>query len=204
MWLIARDAAVKSGMKKHIVVSTDDNEILWTAGVTNTLARRRPEALADSKASIHWALVDALQWVESLVLAGKRRHYDAVACIPANVPTVTAAVLDACVDALRKTQDATAAMTVKPVSEHPEWMWSCEGGFLSRTGTSKAYRMQDLPERFIATGTCCVVRRSTLLKCKTQAAYRWLGDRIVPVVETGPVIEVHDANDLELARRILT
>jgi len=88
------------------------------------------------------------------------------------------------------------------VSEPPEWQWTKPGKYIKRAGDSKLYRMQDLPDRYIATGTCQFVRTATLEKCKSNAAFSYLGDQIIPVMDE-EAIEVHNIRDFRVAKALL-
>jgi CMP-N-acetylneuraminic acid synthetase len=158
--------------------------------------------LASDTSSIHEALQHAVTEYESDTQGEDR--IDAVAFVPANVPTVKARVLRDCFRELDRNPEATAAMTVVQVTQRPEWMWRLDPGtkYLRREGSGRAYRMQDLPDRYIATGTCAVVRRDVLMACRTGAAYKWLGPRIRMVLDPG-AIEIHDREDYERAKETL-
>jgi len=161
---------------------------------------RRPERLCTAKASIHLALKHALQAWE---LDCDGPQFDAVISLQANVVTVTAGLVTQVAHLLERNKRATAVMTVKPAECPPEWMFHWgkrHPRFLERQATSKRFRMQDLPQRYVPTGTCCAVRREVLLGCKSSAAFKWLGDSILPAIENGTVIEIHDRIDLEQAR----
>lgn len=157
---------------------------------------RRPLRLCTDKASIHEVLQHAHESQEHW------GPFDAVAFIPANVPTVTDALILKCIEKLRKDKTLTSVITVRTVRDLPEWMWvrgpegELEPAFRQH---SHAYRMQDIPARYVATGTVNVVRTEVLMACKDPAAFKWLGGRIGYVLDED-AIEVHDARDLELAR----
>jgi len=197
MFAVALDAAGNSDLK-NVVLSSDDRkmwryindeypEIWWSW---------RAPKLAKDRTPIHLVLQDVVN-----VMGGVAEQFDAVAFIPANVPTVTAGLIDKTINALAANKRATAAMTVRTVRDHPEWMWRA-GKYLDREFYSWEYRVQDLPTRFIATGSVNIVRLDVLMKCRSSAAFDWLGQRIVPVLDES-AIEVHDRADYERAKEAL-
>lgn len=192
MWEWVLRAAHRAGVTRTVASTNDPLIANRVAGYYRDTHVMRPRKLCSDTASIHWALTHVYERL------GDR--YDTLLCLPGNVPTITPEVINRCIRALKRNKEATAAITVKPITEIPEWMHREEGGFLVREHKTRLFRMQDMPRRYIATGTCAAVRVDVVTKCKSEAAFAWLGPRIVPVVEKGVVIEVHDQTDLELAR----
>jgi len=177
-------------------ISSDDT--MFCREEPNNLVLR-PSRLCTAKASIHLALKHALRaWEQEYGDSG----FNAVISLQANVVTVTPEIVTQVEHLLEKFPKATAVMTVKPAECPPEWMfhWGKHRRFIERQATSKRFRMQDLPQRYVPTGTCCAVRREVLMGCKSSAAFKWLGDSILPAIENGTVIEIHDRIDLDLAR----
>jgi len=182
-------------------VSTDDSKILADAVEMGLFPVRRPKRLASSTASIHGALQHAVREYETDAQCPGRVKL--VAFVPANVPTVTGRVLRRCFSALRRSPGATAVMTVREVSEHPGWMWKrAKSGALSRFGRESVYRMQDLPKLYIATGTCAIVRRDVLMACTDGRAFKWLGSRILGVLDPD-ACEIHTQRDYLMAKAMV-
>lgn len=205
MWHYAARAmkqALGRGKVTHLMVSTDDQRLLEAAMEMGIFPVRRPDELCGDEASIHLALKHAI--VEYERDAQCIGEIEAVGFVPANVPTVTADLICECVKQL-EIPGATATMTITAVSQPPEWMWRVRenSAFLRReTPGRNEYRMQSLPHRYIATGTCQFVRRKTLMACSSSAAYRWMGKNIygVPDLEA---IEVHTKKDYLFAKAVL-
>ena len=190
--------AAKKSIAKEVVVSSDDSFILELAEGHGVTGLRRNPVDATDTASIHKALQHVLRlWPHPA------RTFDYVVCIPGNIPTVTSKVINRAIRALQKDEDATASMTVRKACCPPEWLWYENNNRLHRFKKNKAYRMQDLDERLIATGTCAVVRTAVLMTCDRDDAFAWLGSKVVPVMDSG-AIEIHDKDDLKLARKVLT
>ena len=186
---------------KFVVLSSDDRKMFgyWKKFAFKTAWHQRPAKLARDRTPIHTVLQDV---VRRFLLGFPHDVPDAVAFLPANVPTVTAELINRTIEALEKNERATAAMTVRVVRDHPEWLWRAGGKFLRREFSSAKYRVQDLPVRYIATGSVNIVRLGVLLRCKSSAAYAWLGNRIVGVPDPGAV-EVHDLADYKRAKEVL-
>jgi CMP-N-acetylneuraminic acid synthetase len=199
-------AAQKADTVTDVIVSTDDDKLLAmlndTAFGKELLLRRRPSRLATAKAAIEDALLDALDTAE----AATGKAYDNVIFLPANSAVVTHQLINRCVFRLTNELKATACMTVKPVSEPPEWMWTEGIGYqlfpAYPTDRKKAHRMQDVPRRFIATGTVNVVRTEVLRKNRKGGAYNWMGHWILGVADPD-AIEIHTQRDYQLAQLIV-
>jgi len=193
MFKLVLEAAHKS-IAAATIVSTDDERMLkWVKARGWLTSVRDPEFCTDT-ASIHHALIQVVRSVEA-----RGFRFDAVACLPANVPTTTAKLINKCIRTYQSDHLATSAITVKPACCLPEWMWT-KARFLQRCHPEiKKYRVQDFPERYIATGSCAVVGRDILMACKSDEAFAWLGKHIIPV-EDVHAIEVHDLDDLKRAR----
>ena len=197
IWQIAVEACEKARATLS-VLSTDDEKMLGSLK-SKCYGIKRPKELADPKASIHWALVHAL---ERMAEQYPFLEFETVLCVPANVPTVSAEIINRCIQALEANKRATAAMTMRKVTEPVEWQWTAKNKYVERENKNAAYRMQDLPERWIATGTCVAVRTKTLKACRSNAAFEWLGKQIVPV-EDPFAIEIHEERDARLAKILL-
>lgn len=179
-----------------VAISTDIPEIKEAGKLFCDYMISRSGRLASDKASIHEVLQDAVEKCDP------NYQFDAVAFIPANVPTVTPALIAKCIKKLAHDKKLTSVITVRTARDLPEWMW-VRGpvGELEPALRlpSQAYRMQDIPTRYVATGTVNVVRTEVLMTCRDAAAFKWLGGRIGYVLDED-AIEIHDPRDLELAR----
>jgi len=191
-----------------VVVSTDDEAILDKLRPSSAmrdrdlLLRERPTELATSRAPIEGVLLDALDYADKTMIC----KFDAVVFLPANSATVTPKLIDACVSRLRRNDQATAVMTVREVSEPPEWMWTEGLGAqlfpAYPTDRKQAYRMQDVPRRYIATGTVNVVLSKVLRENRKGGAYQWMGNWILGVNDPD-AIEIHTERDYLIAKALL-
>jgi len=179
--------------KHHVVFSTDDRKVL--VNLLEAYKIRRPPHLASDETPIHEVLQHAYR--ESKFEA------DAVAFIPANVPTITSKLIARCVRHLERNQKFDSVITVRTMRDHPEWAWrspeSFNGLLIPAFDRPTEYRMQGLPTHYVATGTVNIVRTPVLMACKSAAAFDYLGRNIGFVMDED-AIEVHDKRDLELAR----
>ena len=198
VWRYVVDSAVES-RADVILLSTDDkkmrDESIFLGSIGGWV--NRPREMASKTASIHRALQQAVE-----VFGHTDMNF--IACLPANVPTVTPEVINRCIRALARDRRATAVMTMKKVDELPEWMWTRgKDGHLTRCQDIKKYRVQDFPERWIATGSCAVVRREVLMGCDSDDAFAWLGGHVIGVPDEPNAVEIHDIHDYKLAKALL-
>jgi CMP-N-acetylneuraminic acid synthetase len=195
-----RGGSIGSDRSIWAVVSTDDNIILQGAGEMNISYVRRPDNLAADDSPIHEALQHAVQSFSNFYKP------DVVGFIPANVPTVTSELILACINRMKKERGLTSVLTVRRVREIPEWMLYGDPrkGAATRAflASEKRYRMQDIPVRYIATGSVGLVRTKTLMACKTGSLYEYLGPKIGMVLDEN-ALEIHDFHDYELAKAYL-
>jgi CMP-N-acetylneuraminic acid synthetase len=201
------DAAMAASLLNRVMVSTDSEEIFEKVDrgphSDRIALRRRPASLATDKSAIEDVLLDALYWAEE----NFKEKFDAVAFLPGNAVMVHHSLINQCIAKLERVSSATAVMTVRQVSEPPEWMWRCakvdsDGYCLMREPIGEdsggAYRMQDVMKRYIATGTVNVVR-AQVLRSFRGGAYRWMGDTIMGVLDPD-AIEIHDFDDVVYAQ----
>lgn len=200
LWSISWDTCLFLSERRgsfDTIVSSDDKKIidacrhhLWGRWIF------RPRELCGDKAPIHEVLQHAASHAGNPV-----GSYDAIAFIPANVPTITPGLISQCVSRLACNVKFDSVITVRTVRDQPEWMWGTEDGHLcSALGLAdESFRVQDIPVRYVATGTVNVVRTEVLMGCRDAGAFRYLGRKIGYVLDED-AIEIHDKRDLELAR----
>jgi CMP-N-acetylneuraminic acid synthetase len=205
LWRYAVDAAVK--VKGALAVfSSDDMRIkreiqkcMWDDGEEYIPWITRPDLMANATAPIHLTLQHAVKTME-----GFGRKFDVVGFIPANVPTITTKLIRECV---RRMGDKrlTGIMTIRDVHDKPEWMWELGPLYFDPLRPSfpalrdGAYREQDLPRRYVATGTVNLVRTEVLMACTSYKAFEWLGPMIGGVLHND-AIEIHTKRDYEMAK----
>ena len=206
LWRYAVDAAL--GVKNALAVfSSDDMRI--NRGLREADGRlivpwvTRPDLMASTTAPIHLTLQHAVKHMEAFIL-GK---FDLVGFIPANVPTVNTRLIRKCIERMKGFPRMTGVMTVREVRDKPAWMWEndpWEAGLLPafpelRNG---AYREQDLPKQYVATGSVTLVRTEMLMACTSHKAFEWLGPVIGGVLDEN-AIEIHVKRDYEIAKALM-
>lgn len=107
--------------------------------------------------------------------------YDAVCLLQPTNPLRTARHIDACVDLLTATPEATAVVSVLPVpvEYNPWWVYLGDGGgylFLSMApGGDPIPRRQELPPAFHRAGSVYVTRRDVVMREGSLYGSRLLG-----------------------------
>lgn len=199
--LVARavETAVASGLFAYVLISTDDAAIAGEgrrAGASTPFLR--PAALATDKAAVVDAVKDALQRLAS---AGEA-PFELIVLLEPTSPMRNAEILQRTV-AAAESEGADAAFTVSPVPTrfhalkqftigkanvachaHPE-----AGSIVNR---------QELEPSFVRNGLCYAVRATAL-----AAGLGFLGRSPRAVVVEGPIVNIDDAEDLALARRLI-
>jgi CMP-N-acetylneuraminic acid synthetase len=199
--LVARavETAVASGLFDFVLVSTEDPTIAAegrrAGGSTPFL---RPAPLAGDRSAIVDAVKDALV---RLAAAGQA-PFDLVVLLEPTSPMRDTEILRRTVQAA-ESEGADAAFTVSPVPArfHALKQFHIGRGNIARfahpEGGAVANR-QELEPSFVRNGLCYAVRRSAL-----DAGLGLLGANPRAIVVEGPIVNIDDAEDLALARRLL-
>ena len=190
--------AQDSKLFEEIVVSTDDPVIAQEgiqAGATAPFLR--PKNLAEDESPVLAAVKHALEQLES---AGSAR-FDLVALLEPTSPLRTPEIVRTVVAAAEQ-PGADAALTVSPVPTryHPLKQLSSVDGYV-RHYLPEGVRIvnrQELSATYVRNGMCYAVRRAAL-----EAGHGVLGSAAAMVIVDGPVVNIDDAEDLELARQIV-
>jgi len=199
--LVARavEAAVASGLFAYVLVSTDDPAIAAegrrAGGATPFL---RSAALASDRAAVADAVRDALA---RLGAAGEA-PFELVALLEPTSPMRNPEILRQTV-AAAETEGADAAFTVSPVPTRFHAMKQFHIGKASfahyvHPEGGKIVNRQELEPSFVRNGLCYAVRTSAL-----AAGLGILGRAPRAVVVEGPIVNIDDAEDLALARRLI-
>lgn len=201
MTLLARAVACAraSGLFNYVLVSTDDPAIAEEgrrAGAAVPFLR--PAALAGDKAAVIDAVLDAL---ERLAAAGEA-DFDLVVLLEPTSPLRTPEILRRTVDAA-ESEGADAAVTVSevPLRFHPLKQFHLDEAGLARYAHPDGGRVinrQELKPGFVRNGLCYAVRRSAL-----AGGSGILGRAPRAVVVVGPIVNIDDAEDLALARKLV-
>lgn len=199
--LVARavEAARATDLFAKIVLSTDDPEIAAEGRRAGAdVPCLRPAELASDTANI----LDVVRQLLDTIRSAGEPFYDVVALVeptsPARTPgIVVETVMAAC------SEGADAALTVSEVPHRYHSRKQLErdaSGFavhVHQEGASIINRQQ-LSASFIRNGMCYAVRTSAL-----ATGHGMIGSRARLLLVAGPVINIDDQSDLDLARQVL-
>lgn len=196
--LVARavSCANEAGVFDDIVISTDDPAL--AAEGERAGARvpfLRPAVLAGDTSNIRDAVMHLLGHLDD-------NRFDIVALLeptsPARTPDIVQRTVRACAEA-----SADAAFTVSevPLKHHPLKQFHIDGegraAFAHPDGASIINRQQ-LKPTYIRNGMCYAVRASSL-----AAGHGLTGSAATLIPIEGPVINIDDQADFDLARQVL-
>jgi CMP-N-acetylneuraminic acid synthetase len=199
--LVARavGTALDSGLFAYVLVSTDDPAVAAEgrrAGASTPFLR--PAPLAGDRAAIVDAVRDALQ---RLAATGEP-PFELVVLLEPTSPLRTAEIVRRTV-AAAESEGADAAFTVSPVPTrfHAMKQFHIGKGTIARYARPEGagiVNRQELEPSFVRNGLCYAVRASAL-----AAGLGMLGRSPRAVVVEGPIVNIDDAEDLALARRLI-
>jgi CMP-N,N'-diacetyllegionaminic acid synthase len=199
--LLARavDCAREAGVFDMIMVSTDDAGLAEEGRQAGAAAPfLRPAELAGDTAAVLDAVRHALRELERL----KHGRFQTVALLEPTSPLRTPEILRRTI-AAAESDGADAAFTVAPAPTryHPLKQFHIDSAGLARHAVAAGARIvnrQELNPTYIRNGMCYAVRVSAL-----DQGHGVLGSAAKPIVVEGPVVNIDDAEDLALARRII-
>lgn len=191
--------AIDTGLFAAVVVSTDDPAIAEEgvrAGASVPFLR--PKVLASDNSPVIAAIKHALQELE----AAGSNHFDLVALLEPTSPLRTPAIVRAVINAA-ESPGADAALTVSPapLRYHPLKQLVPGPSGHARNYIAEGARIvnrQELSETYIRNGMCYAVRRSAL-----EAGHGVLGSEAAMIIVTEPAVNIDNASDLELAKRLV-
>lgn len=191
LWTAA--AARRSRYIGRHYISSDDDDIIRTAGLAGYREIRRPPELSTATAQSTDAVRHALDLIE------REGPVDIVVVQHANVGTITETVIDDCIDGLMEDPGLTA---VVPCHEKPEYhpfrAKRVEGGllepFVAGAGAVSANR-QDLPTCLFFDHSIWALRAGAIRDPRGQPPWPCMGRRIRPYVTEG-CLDVHDLEDI--------
>jgi len=163
-WVVK--ALNKSKLVEKIILSTDSEEYFKIAKSFNgeiILHKRTPELAEDVPSE--QVLLDVAKKFETLF-----DEESIIVLIQPTTPFITGKDIDSCIDMLIKNPEINSCISVKQVSEYPEWMITQIndrkdiGTCIDLSGDVNI--RQNLKKRWISNGGIWVVRRSFLQKVK--------------------------------------
>jgi CMP-N-acetylneuraminic acid synthetase len=199
LWSAA--AARRSRHISRFYISSDCPRILDTAGQAGYRPIVRPPELASATAQSSDAVRHAFEIME------REGAIDILVVQHANVGTIAEWQIDACIDLLLDTPEATA---VVPAHRHPEYhpmrakRLRPDGSLgLFVTGEDISANRQDLPACFFFDHSFWVLRgRKAIFDPDGQPPWPCMGSHILPF-ETEGCRDVHDLADLDVTGRWL-
>lgn len=160
-------AALKSKLLTHTIVSTDSEEIAnYSKSIGCDVPFLRPEELAQDKIADKPVLLHAIEWMKK----NKNEKYDAVALLRPTTPFKTAELIDSAIQMLNNsTHTAIRSVTKVASVHHPYWMFlkgekNTAIPFDKENSIDNYYQSQLLPEVFHLNGVVDVIRSEQLTK----------------------------------------
>lgn len=159
---VARAVASQCGVdERHILLSTDDDEIAATAeSLGLPTPYRRPDVLATDRAGSREMMLDAMDWAQAQAI-----DFDAVVLLQPTSPFRTAEDVAGCI-ALYEREHPDMAVSVKEASANP--YYNCfeadpaTGALHISKGDGLLTRRQDAPKAWEFNGAVYVIRPESL------------------------------------------
>jgi len=197
----AAGAAVRSRHIGRYYISSDDDDILSTAGAAGYVEIRRPPELCTATAQSSDAVRHALDIIE------RDGPVDIVVLQHANVGTISEKIIDDCVDELLADPSLSAVVPSHEQSEyHPYRGKRLVDGimqpFVEDAGKVSANR-QDLPTCLFFDHSIWALRREAIRDPNGQPPWPCMGQKIKPYVTEG-CLDVHDIEDIGKTEKWIT
>lgn len=149
-WTI--EAALAAYTVDRVIVSTDDEEIEGVASIAGAEVIRRPPAISGDQAPSEAALLHVLDHLEG---SGRGGRVDALAFLQCTSPTITAPIIDGCMELLRSGYDC--AFTAVP-SHHFLWRFSGDSATGVNHDSASRLRRQERPPEWMEVGMCYAIK----------------------------------------------
>ncbi|MCB4768353.1 hypothetical protein LGR54_07035 [Ancylobacter sp. Lp-2] len=197
----AAAAAVRSRHVGRYFISSDDDDIISTAGKAGYKEIRRPPELCTPTAQSADAVIHALNIIE------REGPVDIVVVQHANVGTITEAMIDDCIDQLIADPSLSAVVPSHEKAEyHPYRGKRITDGvlqpFVESAGKVSANR-QDLPTCLYFDHSIWALRAATIRDPNGQPPWPCMGQRIKPYITEG-CLDVHDLEDIVTTEKWIT
>lgn len=201
------DHARQSRLLTHVIVSSDDPDILALADREGFETIHRPAELATSEATVQDVLLHALDHAEA-----DRRPFDAVVTLYGNVPvrpimpTGSPSAIDHALELLLTT-NADSVRSFTPVGKwHPQWMSILRDGHVAPLHAGSVHRRQDLTPLWLHDGAVVASTRAIMDHARKHRddPHAFFGtDRRGFEVPPGSTVEVDHRRDLYWAEAVL-
>ncbi len=198
------EAALKSRSLDHIIVSSDDAQVLQIARDYGIWVVGRPQELAGDTATVDSAARYATDRAEEL--HGFRA--DAIALLYGNIPIRPDGLIDMAMEHLINC-GGDSVQSYSPVGKnHPDWMIRLQDGDRVVLNCKKAiYRRQDLTPMFIPNGAVLAITRESLYRRPEHAEdfHCFLGKDRRGIVhpESDLIVDIDERRDLFVAEAVL-
>ena len=191
-WAVEYAQRARFVSQDRIVVTSEDDEMLYAATRLGCWGLERPQYLATDATPIAAVLRDAVD----------RLSADTIVLLYPNVPVRPEGMIDKCVRKL-ETTGCDSVRTVSPVGKmHPGWMVRLMGDMIIDPGP-RPDRRQDLPPFYIEDGCCAVLRREWVMREGLGPHGMYGLSQKAVICPEGSVVDVDTQADLERAESIL-
>ncbi len=180
---------------KHIIVSTDDDEIISQAEITSADIQSivRHLDISNDHATVDAAVRHAIQHSNA--------QHEIIAILYMNVPIRPAGIIDRAVDCLVSTGADSVQSYTSVGKYHPYWEVTIDEQLaVKQYEANTVYRRQDLPPLYIPDGGVIVVKRESLFNTIPGQPHAFLGlDRRGIINEPRTVIDIDSPVDMVIA-----
>ena len=159
-------ALSKSKLVNNTILSTDSDEYFKIGSKFNNklIYHKRPEPLAEDVPS-EFVILDAINALKEYF-----ENESLIALVQPTTPFLTHIDIDACINKMIKNPSVNSCVTVRSVSEYPEWQFTKKEGTIdiciSGNLAGEISVRQNLRERWIPNGGAYIVRKTFLEKTK--------------------------------------
>jgi len=159
-------ALSKSKLVNNTILSTDSDEYFEIGSKFNNklIYHKRPSHLAEDVPS-EFVILDAMNSLKQYF-----ENESLVTLVQPTTPFLTHLDIDSCINKMIKNSSVNSCVTVKSVSEYPEWQFTKKEGFadicISGNLSGEISVRQNLKKRWIPNGGAYVIRKIFLEKTR--------------------------------------
>jgi N-acylneuraminate cytidylyltransferase len=159
-------ALSKSKLVNNTILSTDSDEYFKIGSKFNNklIYHKRPKPLAEDVPS-EFVILDAINALKEYF-----ENESLIALVQPTTPFLTHIDIDTCINKMIKNPSVNSCVTVRSVSEYPEWQFTKKEGTIdiciSGNLAGEISVRQNLRERWIPNGGAYIVRKTFLEKTK--------------------------------------
>lgn len=190
------------GNNVKTVISTDIEELIDYCIKNNITYIRRDSKLCTDENRIDDALVDAI------LKEGREHQYCSL--VYGNIPTRYPALFYKAINFLKEDDTYEAVISVQDVGKfHPEWMFDYNADLVPKV-KENSYRRQALSPKMIHDGHTFIFKIGAFLNryngllSYDDSLYSIFGNRIKPLINDEPIVDIDTEKDLKIAIAILS